>query len=223
MTTTPPSSLSDATLLAETARAAADERRATADLVMLLAEVDSRRLYLGQGYCSLFAWCIDALHLSEPAAYSRITAARAARRYPTLFTLLADGTVTLTTVTLLAAHLTDENHEALLDAARQKSKREIERLIASIVPQPDIASSLRRLPSAFPKPAQLLEEAASVPACAAQDGATAPGVPARLAGQPTTAAPPAHGREGRAPALPAIPPRAIVAALAPVATCSRSR
>ncbi len=82
-----------------------------------------------------------ALRLSEPAAYSRITAARAARRYPEIFTRLADGDVTLTTVTVLAAPLTDENHEALLEATCGKSKRDVERLVASLVPQPDIASS----------------------------------------------------------------------------------
>jgi hypothetical protein len=145
MTTIHPSALSDTALLAETVRAAGAERRASADLVALLAEVDSRRLYLGQGYPSLFAWCTGALRLSEPAAYSRITAARAARRYPGILTQLTEGDVTLTTVTLLAAHLTDENHEALLEAARHKSKRDVERLVASLVPQPDIASSLRRL------------------------------------------------------------------------------
>jgi hypothetical protein len=85
MTIVHPSSLSDVALLAETVRVAGSERRATADFVALLAEVDSRRLYLGQGYPSLFAWCTGALRLSEPAAYSRITAARAARRYPTIF------------------------------------------------------------------------------------------------------------------------------------------
>jgi hypothetical protein len=175
MTTLPPSSLSDAALLAETVRAARAESRATADLVTLLAEVDARRLYLGQGYPSLFAWCRGALHLSEPAAYSRITAARAARRYPMILTQLTHGDVTLTTVTLLAAHLTDENHEALLNAARHKSKRDVERLVASLVPQPDIASSLRRLPAAVPRTStRLLDEAARASAdhkdAAASDG-----------------------------------------------------
>jgi len=55
--------------------------------------------------------------------------------------------MTLTTIGLLAAHLTDENHEALLGAARHKSRREVEQLVSSLVPQPDIASSLRRLPN----------------------------------------------------------------------------
>jgi hypothetical protein len=48
----------------------------------LLAQVDRRRLYLGLDYSSLFAYCTQVLHLSEPAAYSRITAARAAAKWP---------------------------------------------------------------------------------------------------------------------------------------------
>jgi hypothetical protein len=134
-------------LLAETARAAGVERRATADLLALLAEVDRRRIYLGLGYSSLFMYCTRALHLSEPAAYMRITAARAAARWPAILTRLAAGDLTLTAVTLLAAHLTEENHEALLDAARHKTRRDIDRLVASLDPQPDVPPVLRRLPA----------------------------------------------------------------------------
>lgn len=140
-------SLTDAALLNETARAADAERHATADLVALLAEVDRRRLYLGLGYSSLFAYCTQALHLSEPAAYTRITAARAAARWPAILTRLAAGDVTLTAVTLLATHLTEDNHEALLDVVRHKSKRDIERLVAYLDPQPDVPSVVRRVPA----------------------------------------------------------------------------
>jgi 5-methylcytosine-specific restriction endonuclease McrA len=87
------------------------------------------------------------LHLSEPSAYTRITAARVARRFPVILTLLADGAVTLTTVSLLASHLTEENHEALLDAARHKSKCDIEHLVAALDPQPDVAASVRKVPA----------------------------------------------------------------------------
>ena len=69
-------SLTDAELLIETARAASIERRSTAELLVLLAEVDVRKLYLGRGYSSLFVYCTHSLHLSESAAYARITAAR---------------------------------------------------------------------------------------------------------------------------------------------------
>ena len=145
MAITSPSLLSDRDLLDKTRRVAALERRTTAELIALLAELDSRRLYLGLGYSSMFTFCTQALHLSESAAYARITAARAARRFPMLLGRLDDGDITLTTVSLLAAHLTDENHEVLLDAARHKSKRDVEELVACLHAQPVVPSLLRRV------------------------------------------------------------------------------
>ena len=71
--------LSDDDLPGATRRAVNDERSATVQLVALLAELDARRLYLGQGCASLFTYCTTVLHLSEHAAYHRIEAARAAR------------------------------------------------------------------------------------------------------------------------------------------------
>jgi hypothetical protein len=127
-------------------RVAQAARATTAQLLALLSEVDCRKLYLGLGYSSLFTYGTQALRLSESAAYIRITAARAARRFPILLQLLTDGAVNLTTVSLLAAHFTDENHEALLEAARHKTRREVEHLIASLDPQPDVPSFLRRAP-----------------------------------------------------------------------------
>ena len=82
MTTTIPTQMSNVELLDATVAAARDERRTTAELLALLAEVDSRRLYLGEGCPSLFAYCTQVLHLSEHAAYHRIEAARAARHCP---------------------------------------------------------------------------------------------------------------------------------------------
>lgn len=144
--------LSDAALVAEVARVATEEQQATAHLVALLAEFDARRLYLPAGCSSLFTYCTQVLHLSEHAAYHRIEAARAARRHPPVAERLAAGDLTLTGVTLLAPHLTDDNHRALLDAARHKSKREIEQLVASLR-QADVASSVRKLRSASATPA----------------------------------------------------------------------
>jgi hypothetical protein len=62
--------LSDADLLAEVTRIATCERHATAQFVASLAELDARRLYLGRGFSSMFTYCIQALHLSEHAAYN---------------------------------------------------------------------------------------------------------------------------------------------------------
>lgn len=74
--------LSNDELAAAVTRLAGNERTATAQLIASLAEFDRRRLYLDHGFKSLYAYCLDVLHLSEHAAYGRIEAARAAQRFP---------------------------------------------------------------------------------------------------------------------------------------------
>jgi hypothetical protein len=144
--------MTDEALVAETKRVAALERRSTAELLALLIEVE-RRAAFGLGIVDVcFA---RARFFSEQAAYSRITAARAARRYPVILERLAEGALTLSSVGILAPHLTDENADALLDAARLKSTRDVERLIAAVYPQPDVPSSVRAVPAPAPAPALL--------------------------------------------------------------------
>ena len=112
--------------------------------------IDERRLYLSQGCGSLFTYCTQVLHLSEHAAYGRIEAARTARRVPLVLERLAEGALTLTAVGLLRPHLTADNSRALLDAARHKSKREVEQLVARLCPPPAVPPSCRKLPVAAP-------------------------------------------------------------------------
>jgi hypothetical protein len=90
--------LSDEQLLDDLQTTATLERGATAQLIALLAEMDARQLYLAQGYSSLFTYCTRCLRLSEHAAYGRIEAARATRRYPLILDWLTDGSLTLTSV-----------------------------------------------------------------------------------------------------------------------------
>jgi 5-methylcytosine-specific restriction endonuclease McrA len=149
------SQLSDRDLLAAVLRAATTERHATVELLRLLVELDERRLYLGEGCSSLFTYCTQVLHLSEHAAYHRIEAARAARRFPVVLDLLGEGALTMTTVALLRPHLTDENCDRLLEAARHKAKRDVEAQIACLAPKPDASAVVRRLPASA-RPAELL-------------------------------------------------------------------
>ena len=144
------SQLSDSELLAEVKSAAQGERHATARLIALLAHVDQRRLYLGEGCSSLFTYCTQVLHLSEHASYGRIEAARAARRFPVVLDLLTEGALTLTAVTLLAPHLTPANHSDVLNEARYTSKREVEHIVARLRPQPAVAATVRKLPASTP-------------------------------------------------------------------------
>jgi len=138
--------LSDDQLLAETKRLVANERAATATLLRALMELDTRRLYLREGCSSLFIYCTQVLHLAEGAAYNRIEAARTSRRHPAVLAALADGSLTLTSIRLLAPHLTDDNHRELLAAARHRSKREIEALIATLRPRPAVPTVIRKVP-----------------------------------------------------------------------------
>jgi hypothetical protein len=174
--------LSDQELLALVHRLTAREHAATAALIASLAELDARRLYLGAGCSSLFTYCTQVLHLSEHAAYGRITAARAARRFPIVLERLESGALTLTAVGLLAPHLTPDNHLALLDAARHRSRREIERLVAALRPKADVPATVRKLPVPTAARQELPRE---TPAKASAPATPAPPVPA----PPPTAAP----------------------------------
>jgi len=137
--------LSDDELVARTMGLVARERDATALLVAHLAELDTRDVHLRAGYSSLFTYCREALGLSEHEAYNRIEAARAARRYPVILEMLGSSSLNLTSVRLLAPHLTAGNHRDVLASAQGKARWEVERIVARLSPRPDVAASLRKL------------------------------------------------------------------------------
>src|SRR5918996_5893211 len=141
MTINTPSHLSDDELIAAVKRLVGCEREATVALVIHLAELDKRRLYLPLGYSSLYAYCRSVLRLSEPEAVIRMKAARAVRRFPRILEMLLDGSLNLTTLRLLIPHLRSFNHQALLDAAAGKSKGAVQELLARLFPQPDVPSA----------------------------------------------------------------------------------
>ncbi len=142
----PLQSIPDDELLHRLAELMGQSRRAEADIVAHIAEVEERRLFARQAFPSMFAYCMDVLHLSEAEAYLRISAARASRKHPILLTMLADGRLHLTAIALLAPHLTCENRERLLERATHRSKRQIEELIAAIAPRPDVPAVMRKIP-----------------------------------------------------------------------------
>src|SRR2546422_9317819 len=135
----------------------ADLRSATWDLVqrshgldaallMHLAEIEERKLYLDWSFPSMFAYCVEELGFSEDVACNRINVARAARRLPIILEVLRSGKVHLAGLRLLAPHLTAENQEKLLAEATGKSTRQIEALVARISPQTPVPTVVRKLP-----------------------------------------------------------------------------
>ena len=114
------SHLSDGTLVRDLTALVARDRATTAELLAHLAEVDARKLYLAAAYPSMYVWCIAELGLSADSARKRIHAARVARRYPAIFSMIADGRLNLSAVVMLARRMTDEIAEELLAASSRQ-------------------------------------------------------------------------------------------------------
>jgi len=115
-------------------------------LLVHIAEVDVRGLYRERAFSSMFNYCVQALHMSEAEAYLRIRAARLSRKFPCVLTMLQAGELHLSALKLLTPVLTPHNAQALLQAARFKSKREIELLLAQHFEKPAVPNVIRKLP-----------------------------------------------------------------------------
>jgi hypothetical protein len=179
--------LTDNALLARLHLLARHGRAITVELVAHLAELETRKVLAAEAH-SLFSFCRDVLLLSEHASYNRIEAARAVRKFPAILDRLADGSLNLSIVRVLAPHLTPQNHLAVLAEAAGKSKRDAEVLAARLAPRPDVPSTIRKLPA----PAAPTEETATLPLNNSPRGELPVDSPAPAPPPEPTAAPRAH-------------------------------
>ena len=209
--------LSNADLLLRLALLAEQERGATVELVAHLAEMEGRRIYLAEGYGSLFNYCTGALRLSEHVAYNCLEAVRAARKFPEVLDLLATGALNLTTLRILGPYLTPENHGAVLAEAAGLNKRETEVIVARLAPLPDVPSFLRKLPVS-PSWGRSLA-ASSVgpgsPGPGADANTCAPNIPANVNASAANSSASGHASELWPPGAALRTARPIVAPLAP--------
>jgi hypothetical protein len=140
-------SLTDRELLARLPQLAANERRASAELIAHLVALEMRPdVYAAEGYGSLFAYCTRALRLSEDAACTRTAAVAVCRRFPQVLALLLSGELNLTAVRRIGPHLTPGNCDSVLARAVNQSRSQIEILVAELAPQPDVQPSVRKVP-----------------------------------------------------------------------------
>jgi hypothetical protein len=142
----------DVELLRRLSELLGQSRRAEADLIAHSAEVDARKLYAREASPSMFAWCVERLHLSEQEAYLRITVARASREHPMLLEMLRDGRLHLSGIARLVPHLTRQNRAAILKRPAGMSYRQIKELASELEPKPDAPATIRKLPD---RPASL--------------------------------------------------------------------
>ncbi len=122
-------------------------RGVEADVVAHIGEVERRRLYAQEACSSMSEYCRRVLGLRENEAYLRITVARAAREFPELLPMLRDGRLHLSGIARLSPHLTLQNAAEVLKRAAGRSHREIRELVCELEPKPEVAPTIRKLPS----------------------------------------------------------------------------
>lgn len=140
------SHLADHVLLQALRAIVVNDRTVTVELLIHLAEVDERKLYLPAAQPSMYLYCVNELRMSESSALKRIHVARAARKFPALLDALAEGRLNLTAAAMLAAHLGPENAASLIRAASHRSKSELQHLLAELAPRADVPASLMPVP-----------------------------------------------------------------------------
>lgn len=138
--------LSERELLDHFERLVARDRRTTVDLLVAIAEIDERKIWAKHACSSMFTFCMKRFHMSEQVTGKRLRAARIARRYPIVLDMIARGELHLSAIQRLSGHLTRDNHVELLERAKHKSARAVERLVAELAPRPDAPSRIRALP-----------------------------------------------------------------------------
>jgi hypothetical protein len=140
--------LTPAEVLAGLKREVHAERVASARVIAWLVEVERRRLWAEEGYSSLFGYCVEVLGFSEDETCNRIGAVRAVIDHPVVLDMLEARTLTMTAARLIHPHVKDHpNPYEVFAAAAGKSRREVEKLVATLSPQPDVPTTLRRLPT----------------------------------------------------------------------------
>src|SRR5687767_8549251 len=141
--------LDDESLLRSLKRHVGSANRLNALVLAHLAEVDARGAYRHWACETLTAYCVYELRFSEDEAQRRCRAARVARQFPVLFEMLAEASIHLTGILLLAPYLTEQNHVEICARARYRRKSEIERLVAELAPSRDVPAVVEPLGAAL--------------------------------------------------------------------------
>ena len=114
---------------------AARFKRAESELIAVLQEVDTARVYLDLGYTSLFSYCVQALGLSEAVTSNFVAVSRKAREVPELQLAIQDGSLSVSKARKITPVLTLESPEEWIEKAKTLSSRKLEEEVARILPQ----------------------------------------------------------------------------------------
>ena len=109
--------------------------RCEAQLLTVLQQLDAQRGFEALGFTSLYAYCTEALKLSDGIAYALMQVSRKSVKVPELKTAVESGQVSLSKASRIASILTPDNQETWIDKAKTLPKSKLEREIAREFPQ----------------------------------------------------------------------------------------
>jgi 5-methylcytosine-specific restriction endonuclease McrA len=116
-------------------KVAARFKRAEADLISILQEVEASRVYVELEFASLFQYCVKALGLSEPVTSNFVTVSRKAAKIPGLQSAIQNGLLTVSIARKITPVLTLENQEEWVEKAQILSCRKLEEAVARVLPR----------------------------------------------------------------------------------------
>lgn len=88
------------------------ERKITAEIIELIKEIDSKRIYLDYGHTSMFAFLTKDMGYTSAAAMRRIDTARLSKEIPEIQEDLKSGTINLSQVSMLAQAVRQKEKES---------------------------------------------------------------------------------------------------------------
>jgi len=133
--------LSNSALIAQLRELVARERMLVSEVLHHLLEVEERKLFLEQGYSSLFAFCTGELGFSEPEAQLRIQSMRLLRVVPEVAEKIECGELSMSVAAKIQSaarreDLAPKEVEDLVCDLSGSSKREAEKELAKRYPEP---------------------------------------------------------------------------------------
>jgi hypothetical protein len=118
-------------------------KRAEADLLEIIDEIDKAKSYFEKEFTSCFDYCVKFLKLSEAVSYNFISIARKSRQVPELVTAIKEEKISVSSAKKIAAVITPENKVHWLELAQTMPKAQLEKEVARANPQAAVQERVR--------------------------------------------------------------------------------
>ncbi len=111
--------LTDTELLSSTTSSVKNETAATTQVLHHFREIERRRLYSAQKFCSLYEMAIKIWGYTEDQAMYRISAMRMLKELPEIEEKISDGRLTLTHLNMARTHFRKEKKHSSIEPSRE--------------------------------------------------------------------------------------------------------